>query len=133
LKKVKQEDSVLKYGAFVSPLLDKSLSNCESPKLGRKAILDAEISTTPKSGAFVSPLIDKTLGKRSSRKTKANAENIVPRPLKFSFLDHEAVIAELLSKAFKVPIPDYIPEYSNKTLGIRKILVRRYVCNHIKY
>lgn len=103
------------------------MSNCESPKIVRKAILDTEYSTTPKSGAFVSPLIDKTLGKRSSRKTKANAENIVPRPLKFSFLDHEAVIAELLSKAFKVPIADYIPEYSNKTLGIRKILVRRYV------
>lgn len=109
----------------MSPLIDKSLSNCESPKIVRKAILDTEYSTTPKSGAFVSPLIDKTLGKRSARKTKANAENIVPRPLKFSFLDHEAVIAELLSKPFKVPIADYIPEYSNKTLGIRKIFVRR--------
>jgi DNA repair and recombination RAD54-like protein len=42
-----------------------------------------------------------------------------------SLTEHEKLIQNILSKPFKVPIKDYIPEYSTKTLGMAKTLVRR--------
>lgn len=77
-------------------------------------------------GTFKSPLLEPTTKDRKARKCKSDVENVQPaRPVKISVIDHEAVIAGLLSKAFKVPIADYVPEYTSKTLGLRKIFVRR--------
>jgi DNA repair and recombination protein RAD54 and RAD54-like protein len=62
---------------------------------------------------------------RKARKCKAEGtENLAP-PLKESKTDHEAMILKLLSKPFKVPIPDYIPERTNKSLGLKRTLIRR--------
>lgn len=42
-----------------------------------------------------------------------------------SMSDHEAMIQKVLSKAFKVPLDDYVPERSNKSLGLKRTLIRR--------
>lgn len=42
-----------------------------------------------------------------------------------SISDHEAMIKKILSKPFKVPIANYVPEHSNKTLGLGRTLIRR--------
>jgi hypothetical protein len=42
-----------------------------------------------------------------------------------SLSEHEAMIQRLIRQPFKVPILNYVPEYSNKTLGMRKNIVRR--------
>lgn len=39
---------------------------------------------------------------------------------------YEALLANLLSRPFKVPIPDYVPDtHGNKCLGMRRTFVRR--------
>lgn len=73
--------------------------------------------------AFVPPLKNPE-SERKSRKSTANLENIAP-PKKMSLSEHEKMIREILSKPFRVPIKDYVPEYSNKTLGLAKTLIRR--------
>lgn len=39
---------------------------------------------------------------------------------------YEELLAKLLSKPFKVPIPDYVPEFNaNRALGLRRTVIRR--------
>lgn len=48
---------------------------------------------------------------------------------------YEELVTKLLSKPFKVPIPDYIPDtHGNRCLGLRRTIMRRalhdpYACN----
>ena len=39
--------------------------------------------------------------------------------------DHEAAIQRILSKAFKVPIHDYVFEATNRSLGLKRTAFRR--------
>lgn len=75
--------------------------------------------------AFKPPLLE-PISDRKSRKVKADNENIAP-PEKMSLSEHEAKIQKILSRPFKVPIADYIPEFSNKSLGLKRVLIRRQV------
>lgn len=39
---------------------------------------------------------------------------------------YEELVAKLLSKPFKVPIPDYVPDpHANRCLGLRRTVIRR--------
>lgn len=52
-----------------------------------------------------------------------------------SVSDHEDLIAKILSRPFKVPIPDYVPDsHGNRCLGLKRSIIRRalhdpYACN----
>lgn len=46
-------------------------------------------------------------------------------PTKMTLTDHEAMIMKILKMPFKVPIADYVPEFSNKSLGLKRTIIRR--------
>lgn len=76
--------------------------------------------------SFSSPLLEP---ERAVRKCRANEDDneegkVKPRVLVTS--DYESKIADLLSKPFRVPIPDYVPDYhTTRSLGMRRSVVRR--------
>lgn len=76
---------------------------------------------------FKSPLGESPQPKRKCRE-EAKKENrcIAPtRPVQ-SMAAYEELVAKLLSRPFKVPIPDYVPDtHGNKCLGLRRTIVRR--------
>lgn len=75
--------------------------------------------------AFKSPLPESSKKKRKCRDTtKENEKKLMPR-LTFSS-DHEDLIAKLLSKPFKVPIPNYVSDgHGNRCLGLKRTTFRR--------
>jgi hypothetical protein len=74
---------------------------------------------------FKSPLVEQPKAERRARKIKSENNDETQKSPKISICDYEATILNLLSKPFKCPLPGWIPEYTTKTLGLRKILVRR--------
>lgn len=69
-----------------------------------------------------------------STETQENkiVSQISPR---LSISEYEEAIAKILTRPFKVPIPNYVPDYnSNRCLGVRRSTIRRalhdpYACN----
>jgi DNA repair and recombination protein RAD54 and RAD54-like protein len=72
---------------------------------------------------FKPPLINPEPNR--SRKCKANEENIKPPPFKIKPNEHEMLITKLLSKPFRVPLEGWIPEVTNKSLGLKGTPIRR--------
>jgi DNA repair and recombination protein RAD54 and RAD54-like protein len=72
---------------------------------------------------FKPPMLEQK--KRSCRDSKENKLNIMEPPVKQSLSDYESMIRKILSKPFKVPIPGYIPEYTNRSLGMKRKPIRR--------
>lgn len=84
---------------------------------------------------FKSPLIDSPQPKRKCREEKKENRSIAPtRPVQ-SMSTYEELVARVLSKQFKVPIPDYVPDtHANRCLGLRRSTIRRalhdpFACN----
>lgn len=84
---------------------------------------------------FRSPLGESSQPKRKCRDDKKENRHIAPtRPVQ-SMSAYEELVAKLLSKPFKVPIPDYIPDpHANRCLGLRRTVIRRalhdpFACN----
>lgn len=85
---------------------------------------------------FKSPLGESPQPKRKCRdESKKENRCIAPtRPVQ-SMSAYEELVAKLLSRPFKVPIPDYVPDtHGNKCLGLRRTIVRRalhdpFACN----
>lgn len=85
---------------------------------------------------FKSPLGESPQPKRKCRdEPKKENRCIAPtRPVQ-SMNAYEELVAKLLSRPFKVPIPDYVPDtHGNKCLGLRRTIVRRalhdpFACN----
>lgn len=110
---------------FVSPLLkhEELPDNYELPVIRPLLQAFAEVQNLrPLNAPFSSPLNKDYV--RAQRKGRKTVEEI-PRPVKLNLIDHEAMIMEILTKKFVVPIANYIPEYTTKTLGMRKIVIRR--------
>lgn len=86
------------------------------------------------SSNFKSPLIEPL---RKVRKCRDENVTVIPTPPKLSVSDYEALIHKILSKPFKVPIPDYIPDtFGNNCLGLKKNTFRRalhdpFACNSL--
>lgn len=74
---------------------------------------------------FKSPLIGGPQPKRKCREEKKENRCIAPtRPVQ-SMTAYEELIKQL-SKPFKVPIPDYVPDtHANRCLGLRRTVIRR--------
>lgn len=85
---------------------------------------------------FKSPSSDSPQPKRKCREDpKKENRCIAPtRPVQ-SMSEYEELLTKLLSRPFKVPIPDYVPDtHGNKCLGLRRSFVRRalhdpFACN----
>lgn len=84
---------------------------------------------------FKSPLTDSVQPKRKCREERKENRSIAPtRPIQ-SMSSYEELVAKLLSKPFKVPIPDYVPDtHANRCLGLRRSTIRRalhdpFACN----
>lgn len=86
---------------------------------------------------FKSPLLVTPQPKRKCRIEPEKKENrlIAPTRPRLTVNNYEDLVTRVLSKAFKVPIPDYVPDSnSNKPLGLRRSTVRRalhdpFACN----
>lgn len=91
-------------------------------KFQRKSLAPSNLARFGKEPSFKPPLINPEPPKKL-RKCKENTENAPP--VKMSVSDHEAMIQKILSKPFKVPIFDYIPERTTKSLGVKRIFIRR--------
>lgn len=74
---------------------------------------------------FKSPLVGGPQPKRKCREEKKENRCIAPtRPVQ-SMIAYEELIKQL-SKPFKVPIPDYVPDtHANRCLGLRRTVFRR--------
>lgn len=76
---------------------------------------------------FKSPLINTPPPKRKCRTKEVNENRTIAptRPI-FTISAYEELVARVLSKPFKVPIPDYVPDSnSNRCLGLRRSVIRR--------
>lgn len=89
---------------------------------GASSLLNSESSLKQ----FKSPLNASLLPKRKCREEKKENRCIAPtRPVQ-SMSAYEELVAKLLSKPFKVPIPDYVPDsFANRALGLRRSVIRR--------
>lgn len=82
---------------------------------------------------FKSPLLEPPEKQRKCRNEKK--ENSIKPKVKLSMSDYETLIANVLSKPFKCPIPDYVPDtHANRCLGLKRNSFRRplhdpYACN----
>ncbi|XP_059612312.1 DNA repair and recombination protein RAD54-like [Phlebotomus argentipes] len=96
----------------------------------RRSYAPSQTGTKRPNGTFKSPLTEAPKRPRRCNET----ENKSP-PAKMSLSDHEAMIAMILKRPFKVPIPDYIPDsYGNRSLGVKRSVIRRalhdpFACN----
>jgi DNA repair and recombination protein RAD54 and RAD54-like protein len=71
-------------------------------------------------------MLEPAAKKRSCRETKENKLAAASEPpVKLSLTDHEEMIRKILTKPFKVPIPGYIPEFTNRSLGMKRKPIRR--------
>lgn len=111
---------------FVSPLLNYQ-ENYDEIQLPVNPLLKAftEVQNLrPLNAPFKSPVAEQP--KRKGRKIAMEPEDQKKlRPAKMNLIDHEALIMQILTKKFVVPIANYIPEYTTKTLGMRKVIIRR--------
>lgn len=110
---------------FVSPLLriEEVPDDYVLPVIRPLLQAFAEVQNLrPVNAQFSSPLSKASM--REQRKGRKPAPEVL-RPVKINMIDHEAMIMEILTKKFVVPIANYIPEYTTKTLGMRKIVIRR--------
>lgn len=85
---------------------------------------------------FKSPLSESPQPKRKCRDDpKKENRCIAPTKVVQSMSAYEELVAKLLSRPFKVPIPDYVPDtHGNKCLGLRRTVIRRalhdpFACN----
>lgn len=79
-------------------------------------------------GAFKCPLqIDPSSRKKRKCQDKNENKIATQKPVKLSVSDYESIIAKVLSKAFKVPIPNYVPDShgGNRCLGLKRSSFRR--------
>lgn len=77
----------------------------------------------PGNKSFKSPLLEPEKKQRKCRDVKENAG--IPK-VKLSMSDYETLIANVLSKQFKCPIPNYVPDtHGNRCLGLRRSNFRR--------
>lgn len=60
-----------------------------------------------------------------AKRRKTREANKRPPPVAISASEHEALISQILSRPFRVPIPDYVSSFSGKSLGLKKSTVRR--------
>lgn len=114
---------------FVIPLLNPvnndSISHNLPVNSKLKPFIDVQ-NLRPINTPFASPLNEQTKrAQRKSRRGPTKEEEETKRPVKINLIDHEAMILEILTKKFVVPIANYVPEYTTKTLGMRKIIIRR--------
>lgn len=83
-------------------------------------------STSSFNKPFKSPLIGGSQPKRKCREEVKENRCIAPtRPIQ-SMSAYEELVAKLLTRPFKVPITDYVPDtHGNRCLGLRRTLIRR--------
>lgn len=72
---------------------------------------------------FKSPLLNSTKRKKRECARIPLAQKSASQTLSTS--DHENLIKQILSKPFKVPIPNYVSSYCSKSLGLKRTQVRR--------
>lgn len=110
---------------FVSPMLEASTSDIRPRKLKTNENAEQRIEPYQNKKPFVSPMLETSrLDRKARRKNNENTEE--KKVFKLFVSDYEALIQQILNKKFVVPIPGYIPEYTTKTLGPRRVLVRRF-------
>lgn len=120
---------------FKSPLTvpaSKAVASTSTLPVKRSIHFEENVNTT-----FKNPLqTSSNLKKRKCRDAKENdkaKKTLKPRVVNNA--DHEDLIARLLSKPFKVPIPDYVSDgHGNRSLGVKRSIVRRalhdpFACN----
>lgn len=82
--------------------------------------------------AFKAPISESVRKKRKCVDVRKENKALVP---KLSSSDYEELIAKLLHKPFKVPIPDYVPDtHGSRCLGLKRNVIRRalhdpFACN----
>ena len=65
---------------------------------------------------------------KKARKCREKNKDTNVIPVKLSITEHEQLILKLLSKPFKIPIENYVPDcFSTRTLGIKRATIRRWV------
>lgn len=74
---------------------------------------------------FKSPLIQAAKRRRTARETHKEINLSQKVSINLPGSDHEALIHQILSKKFQVPIPNYVSSFSTKSLGMKKSSVRR--------
>ncbi|KAJ6648630.1 DNA repair and recombination protein RAD54-like, partial [Pseudolycoriella hygida] len=102
----------------------------------RRSMAPSQLSESKRPGScFKSPLIEPLRKVRKCRDENAKAEITESQSPKMSLSEYESLIQKILSKPFKVPIADYVPDtFGNRCLGLKKNTYRRalhdpFACN----
>ncbi|XP_055677114.1 DNA repair and recombination protein RAD54-like [Lutzomyia longipalpis] len=100
----------------------------------RRSFAPSQTGTKRPNESFSSPLIEPIKRPRRCNET----EKKPPAP-KLSSSQHEEMITKILSRPFKVPIPDYVPDtHGNRCLGVKRSVIRRalhdpFACNALVF
>ncbi|XP_029715480.2 DNA repair and recombination protein RAD54-like [Aedes albopictus] len=93
------------------------------------------VALTPVNSAFKSPI---SLSNKRTRECRDRAKDKIkdtgPPPPKLSASEFELMIQKILSRPFKVPIANYVPEHTTRCLGMKRPAARRalhdpFACN----
>lgn len=90
----------------------------------RKSLAPSQLVSKENDLSFKSPLLH-SAKRRRTREPLISILSQSKDVQNLSKSEHESLIRKILSKPFKVPIPNYIPSYSSKSLGLKKACVRR--------
>lgn len=81
------------------------------------------VSSDGLSKAFKAPISESVRKKRKCVDDRKENKSLLQ---KISSSDYEELIAKVLNKPFKVPIPDYVPDtHGSRCLGLKRNVVRR--------
>lgn len=101
----------------------------------RKSLAPSQCS--PANGAFKSPFLNAPKRPRECRERNSKLKDTGgggPSPPKLSASEYEMMITKILTRPFKIPIENYIPEHTTRCLGMKRPPARRslhdpYACN----
>lgn len=119
--------SISGFRPFKSPLSDSPVSS--SQVAANRSLSSPNILKRSENvfRPFKSPLSDSPLAKRKCRnEEKKENRSIGPTRPMIPANEYEELLKRILTKKFKVPIPDYVPDtHCNRTLGMRRTVIRR--------
>uniref|UniRef100_A0A1Q3F704 DNA repair and recombination protein RAD54-like n=1 Tax=Culex tarsalis TaxID=7177 RepID=A0A1Q3F704_CULTA len=104
----------------------------------RKSLAPSQCSAlSPANSAFKSPFLNAPKRPRECRERNSKLQDSGgggPSPPKLSASEYEMMITKILTRPFKIPIENYIPEHTTRCLGMKRPPARRalhdpYACN----
>ncbi|XP_058820119.1 DNA repair and recombination protein RAD54-like [Topomyia yanbarensis] len=104
----------------------------------RKSLAPSQSTAlSPVNSTFKSPIsINHKRTRECRERSKNHCKDAEPPPAKLSASEYEMMILQILTRPFKIPIPNYVAEHTTRCLGMKRPAARRalhdpYACNSL--